>query len=204
MPMIPQARKQPSQARSRHVVAAILEAAARILERDGYAGLSTNKAAELAGVGIGSLYQYFPNKQALVAALHRRHGEETLATVREALRLSAGLPWPAQLESLVSACLRLHLAAPGLHRVLEREWPQFDPPPADNPLDAALLDCVAEWLAARGLPAERAPRLLRMADSLIHGLALEDAPDEAELTRCVAAALAAYLTLPRQDPEISP
>ncbi|WP_082158767.1 TetR/AcrR family transcriptional regulator [Chromobacterium sp. LK11] len=203
MPMIPQARKLPSQARSRHAVAAILEAAARILERDGYAGLTTNKAAELAGVGIGSLYQYFPNKQALVAALHRRHGEETLGTVREALRLSAGLPWPAQLEQLVSACLRLHLAAPGLHRVLEREWPQFDAPPADNPLDAALLDCVAEWLAGGGLPVERAPRLLRMADSLIHGLALDGAPDEAELTRCVAAALTAYLALPRQGPEIS-
>ncbi|MCS3803538.1 AcrR family transcriptional regulator [Chromobacterium alkanivorans] len=203
MPMIPQARKLPSQARSRHAVAAILEAAARILERDGYAGLTTNKAAELAGVGIGSLYQYFPNKQALVAALHRRHGEETLAAVREALRLSAGLPWPAQLEQLVSACLRLHLAAPGLHRVLEREWPQFDAPPADNPLDAALLDCVAEWLAGGGLPVERAPRLLRMADSLIHGLALDGAPDEAELTRCVAAALTAYLALPWQGPEIS-
>ncbi|MDH0340520.1 TetR/AcrR family transcriptional regulator [Chromobacterium haemolyticum] len=203
MPMIPQARKQPGQARSRHVVAAILEAAARILERDGYAGLTTNKAAELAGVSIGSLYQYFPNKQALVAALHSRHGEETLATAREALRLSDGLPWQAQLECLVSACLRLHLAAPGLHRVLEREWPQFDAPPESNPLDAALQGCVAEWLAGGGLPAERAPRLLRMADSLIHGLALEDAPDEAELTRCVAAALAAYLTLPRQGPEIS-
>ncbi|MCD5362030.1 TetR/AcrR family transcriptional regulator [Chromobacterium aquaticum] len=203
MPMIPQARKQPGQARSRHVVAAILEATARILERDGYAGLTTNRAAELAGVGIGSLYQYFPNKQALVAALHRRHGEETLATVREALRLSAGQPWPAQLEQLVSACLRLHLAAPGLHRVLEREWPQFDLPPADNPLDLELLACVEAWLADSGLPAARAPRLLRMADSLLHGLALDAGAEQAELTRCIAAALSAYLALPADGDKIS-
>lgn len=159
MPAIPQARKQPRQARSRHAVAAILEAAARILARDGYAGLTTNKTAELAGVGIGSLYQYFPNKDALVLALHLREL--------------------------------------GLHRVLEREWPAFDEPPAVNPQDAALRDCVAAWLAGIGADAGRAEVLLRMADGLIHGLLL-DAEPPSDAARLITDALAACLGLPAE------
>ncbi|KUM03935.1 TetR/AcrR family transcriptional regulator [Chromobacterium subtsugae] len=197
MPAIPQARKQPRQARSRHAVAAILEAAARILARDGYAGLTTNKTAELAGVGIGSLYQYFPNKDALVAALHRRHGEETLAAVQDALRRGAGWPPRRQLAELVAAVLALHLRELGLHRVLEREWPAFDEPPAVNPQDAALRDCVAAWLAGIGADAGRAEVLLRMADGLIHGLLL-DAEPPSDAARLITDALAACLGLPAE------
>lgn len=66
-------RKRPIQRRSQQTVAAILEATARILVDHGYKGLNTNRVAELAGVSIGSLYQYFPNKEALVLALAEQH-----------------------------------------------------------------------------------------------------------------------------------
>ncbi|OHX13563.1 TetR/AcrR family transcriptional regulator [Chromobacterium sphagni] len=198
MPSIPQARKQPSQARSRHAVAAILEAAARILARDGYAGMTTNKVAELAGVAIGSLYQYFPNKQALVAALHRRHGEETLAVVEATLRRGAALSPRRQLAELVSAVLALHQRELGLHRVLEREWPAFDEPPPSNPQDAALRGCVAAWLDGIGVGADRAEVLLRMADSLIHGLLL-DAEPPPDLAQLISDALAGFLGLPAEN-----
>lgn len=66
-------RKRPVQRRSQQTVAAILEATARILVDDGYKKLNTNRVAELAGVSIGSLYQYFPNKEALVLALAEQH-----------------------------------------------------------------------------------------------------------------------------------
>ncbi len=56
-------RKQPSQARSKATVDAIVEAAARILGDQGWAGFTTNKVAEAAGVSIGSYYQYFPDKR---------------------------------------------------------------------------------------------------------------------------------------------
>ncbi|MZR64415.1 TetR/AcrR family transcriptional regulator [Alcanivorax sp. DP30] len=62
-------KKEPRQARSRASVQAMVEACARILEERGYAGLTTNAVAEVAGVSIGSLYEYFPGKEAIVARL---------------------------------------------------------------------------------------------------------------------------------------
>ena len=62
-------RKSPRQQRSADTVEALLTAAARVLERESLAGFNTNRVAEVAGVSVGSLYQYFPNKSALIAAL---------------------------------------------------------------------------------------------------------------------------------------
>ena len=69
------ARKRPAQARSRAMVEAILDAAARVLVTDGYEAFSTNRVAEAAGASVGSLYQYVPNKSALLAELMRRHAQ---------------------------------------------------------------------------------------------------------------------------------
>jgi AcrR family transcriptional regulator len=86
-----------------HIVGAILESATRILSREGYASLTTNRIADLAGVSIGSLYQYFPGKQAVIAALARQleyRALEIFATaldggVRRSLRAVAGALIPA-------------------------------------------------------------------------------------------------------------
>lgn len=64
-------RKVPQQERSRMMVSIIVEAAAQVLERRGENGFNTNAIAERAGISIGSLYQYFPNKHAIVAAMSR-------------------------------------------------------------------------------------------------------------------------------------
>lgn len=91
------ARKQPRQARSQVTFEAILAAAARILARESLAGFNTNRVAEVAGVSVGSLYQYFPNKAALVAALiereHERLARSLEAVVRETVEdsLAEGL-----------------------------------------------------------------------------------------------------------------
>ena len=76
-------RREPQQARSREMVAAMVEATARVLAREGLEALTTNRIAEVAGVSIGSLYQYFPNKEALLAALIERELEADIARVRE-------------------------------------------------------------------------------------------------------------------------
>src|SRR5262249_14524108 len=68
-------RKNPSQARGRDTIEVIFEATARILERSGRRGLSTNAIAELAGISIGSLYHYFPSKEAVLVAMARRELE---------------------------------------------------------------------------------------------------------------------------------
>lgn len=66
-------RKSPRQERSRRTVERILDAAARIFHEQGYAGATTNDIADEAEVSVGSLYQYFPNKDALLVALTKRH-----------------------------------------------------------------------------------------------------------------------------------
>lgn len=72
-------RKSPSQERSSALVDAILEAAIRVLLRDGYARLTTTSVVEVAGVSVGSLYQYFPNKQAILAEVIRLRADQILA-----------------------------------------------------------------------------------------------------------------------------
>ena len=75
-------RKVASQERSRATVDALVEATARILVKEGFDKASTNRIAEVAGVSVGSLYQYFPSKEALVAAVIERHQQEIMQTVR--------------------------------------------------------------------------------------------------------------------------
>src|SRR5579864_7422098 len=76
-------RNKPRQERSGATVDAILQATARVLRRDGYDKLSTNRVAVEAGVSIGSLYQYFPNKEALVAALIDKHRNAMMSVFYE-------------------------------------------------------------------------------------------------------------------------
>src|SRR5947209_1761640 len=78
-------RKSPTQARAEHTVDAILEAAAQILQSDGEEKLNTNRIAERAGFSIGTLYQYFADKEAIIAALAERERDKVLATVVKAL-----------------------------------------------------------------------------------------------------------------------
>lgn len=87
-----QAKKQPRQARAKATVEALLDTAARLLASEGYAAVTTNRVAELAGVSIGSLYEYFPNKEALVAAALARALREIVAEVTLGLREALARP----------------------------------------------------------------------------------------------------------------
>lgn len=78
-------RRIPRQQRAQESCAAIFEATAQILQREGMGALSTNRIAERAGVSVGTLYQYFPNKQAVLLAMGRRDIEETMAEVSAAV-----------------------------------------------------------------------------------------------------------------------
>jgi AcrR family transcriptional regulator len=126
-------RKRPTQKRSQATVDDILEAAAYILERDGWKGFTTNAVADKAGVNISSLYQYFPNKESIVLELRRRHGER----VQECFtapkgRVPAGATLRDMLHMLVEAGVREHRVAPALHRIFSEEIPSsaFDAYPA--------------------------------------------------------------------------
>ena len=117
-------RKSASQERSRLTVDALLEATARILMKEGYDRASTNRIAELAGVSIGSLYQYFPSKEALVAAVIDRHTQEISGVTRKALLKAAALPLEAAAREFVSVAIDAHRVNPKLHGVLAEQIPR--------------------------------------------------------------------------------
>ncbi|MBW2628511.1 MAG: TetR/AcrR family transcriptional regulator [Deltaproteobacteria bacterium] len=127
MPPRPQLkpRKRPSQARSKATVEAILVAAAQVFQRHGYVGATTDRIAERAGVSVGSLYQYFPNKDAILVALTERHINAGFALVRELLAeaLNEAPPLERLLRQFVVAMIALHEQEPELHRVLFEEAP---------------------------------------------------------------------------------
>jgi AcrR family transcriptional regulator len=114
----PKPRKTPRQARSAETVRVILEAAARILESQGLAGFTTNAVAERAGVSIGSLYQYFPSKEALTGALIRQETAVLLEDAGAAVHESSGRD---ALTKLIAAAVRHQLRRPALARLLDFE-----------------------------------------------------------------------------------
>jgi AcrR family transcriptional regulator len=117
-------RKNATQARSRATVDALIEATARILVHDGFEKTSTNRIAEVAGVSVGSLYQYFPSKEALVAAVIDRHNEEIMGIVRTTLIEVADLPVEKAVRKLVTVAIEAHRIDPKLHRVLAEQIPR--------------------------------------------------------------------------------
>ena len=117
-------RKQASQERSRATVDALIEATARILVREGFDKASTNRIAEEAGVSIGSLYQYYPSKEALVAAVIDRHNQELMRVVRAALAKVAALPIAQAVRKIVAVAIDAHRIDPKLHRVLAEQIPR--------------------------------------------------------------------------------
>jgi AcrR family transcriptional regulator len=117
-------RKHASQERSRATVDALVEATARILVREGFDKASTNRIAEKAGVSVGSLYQYFPSKEALVAAVMERHNHELMQVVRGTLADVASLPMEQAVRKLVAVAIEAHRLDPKLHRVLAEQTPR--------------------------------------------------------------------------------
>jgi AcrR family transcriptional regulator len=117
-------RKQASQDRSRALVDTLVEATARILVKEGFDKASTNRIAAKAGVSVGSLYQYFPSKEALVAAVMERHNQELMQVVRGALAEVATLPMEQAVRKLVATAIEAHRIDPKLHRVLAEQIPR--------------------------------------------------------------------------------
>lgn len=117
-------RKHASQERSRATVDALVEATARILVREGFDKASTNRIAEVAGVSVGSLYQYFPGKEALVVAVIERHDQDIMRIVRGALAEVASLSMEEGVRRLVAAAVEAHRIDPKLHRVLAEQIPR--------------------------------------------------------------------------------
>ncbi|MEU6642118.1 TetR/AcrR family transcriptional regulator [Saccharomonospora sp. NPDC046836] len=115
-------RKRPRQQRSRDMVEYMLEAAARIFERDGI-DATTNRIAAQAGVSIGSLYQYFPDKHSLLHELALRHLDEVETTVADVFTPEYS-DLRALVEAVVAGAVRLHEQRGDLHRMMREHAPR--------------------------------------------------------------------------------
>ena len=193
-------RRQPRQRRALETMNAVLDAVVRILKREGAAAVTTNHIAEVAGISIGSLYQYFPDKHAIFAALHKRHIDEVDRLMESRLVQHAGSSLDELIRALMEAMIEAHTRDPELYEALATEVPHR----ADDTrefavrLHGAFLVAIAS--RTRGQKKRRelekaAFIVANMVDSLAHGavlrrpprLSLEEAKDEA------ARAVLAYL-----------
>jgi AcrR family transcriptional regulator len=194
-------RKQPKQERSTATVEAILQAATYILVRRGWEGFTTNLVAKRAGVNVASLYQYFPNKEAIVAELQRRHVQQARANLPSP---TPGLSLSAYLRLMIEAGVREHRVAPALHRVFSEELPR------SSRLAARAPDAETRWpeLAAPLLRTPHPELVAFVARTAVHAVIHEAASerpellDDPRLVEELMALLDGYLVQPRAKPSV--
>jgi len=117
-------RKLPRQARAKATVDAILTAAAQVLVSRGYEEATTARIAEQAGVSIGSLYQYFSNKESLIAALIEQHADALVASLRDVLEYSKRPTLADSVRAAIDVTFSAHRIDPALHKILHEQVPR--------------------------------------------------------------------------------
>jgi len=182
-------RNPPRQQRSRETYERVLVVAAKTFEELGYAGTTTNKVAEAAGISIGTLYHYFPDKDALLYALADRHlawAWESMMEVFDRLREDEpGLE--ASLRAGIEVNVRLHVEEPRLHRLLYDTAPRSDALlKRQRAADAAIADEVARHFVRLGVATQQRSLVARMlvagVEAQIHSALIDLAePVEPEL-----------------------
>ena len=138
-------RKAPKQARSTDLVAAILEAAVQVLAREGAARFTTARVAEKAGVSVGSLYQYFPNKAAILFRLQSDEWRQTVEMLRGILE-DASQPPLARLRALVHAFVRSECDEAGMRVALNDAAPLYRDAPEAQEAKAAATGIIATFM----------------------------------------------------------
>ncbi len=203
---LPKPRKMPRQARSQAMVEAILESTARVLGERGYAGTNTNVVAARAGVSVGSVYQYFPNKDSLVMALHERHGAQMYAAIEAVLAAERPDGLRGHVQAMVRALLAAHRVEPQLHRVLEKEFPFFDAPRDQSAADGGIFRQVRQLMETyrhEVTPSDldlATWMVLQTMESLVHAAVIEPptmfGPEAVEAA--IVQVLMGYLTAPQR------
>lgn len=182
----------------------IMEATTRVLKKRGYSGTNTNLIAEVAGVSVGSIYQYFPNKESIIATLYQRHVLQMREIMIHALASSENMTLYAAMKALVNAHIEAHMVEPELHNVLEIQIPflrfQKDNATAEHDFYNRI-----QTLLEKHRHEIRRPNLelaiyivIRMINSLIHQTILQP-PRHATLSKiedAIVDAIFGYLTIP--------
>lgn len=152
-------RKAPQQARSHDLVAAVLDAAVQVLEAEGAQRFTTARVAERAGVSVGSLYQYFPNKAAILFRLQSDEWRRTSALLRDILENQA-LPPSARLRTLVHAFIRSECEEAAIRIALNDAAPFYREAPEAAKAHADSAEIVQRFLRESAPRRTEAERLL--------------------------------------------
>ena len=203
-------RKAPRQQRSQAMVALILQAAARVLARDSLAGFNTNRVAEVAGISVGSLYQYFPNKSALVTALIDHAHRDFAAELDQLIQRVSGLALKPTLHAVARLAIEQQYASPVLAAALDHEEKRLPIRDHLQAYGATLLSLVDKLLQrhvdelAPGLPPAAAADCLTLTKALVEADAEQGRQPAADLENRIVRALLGYLTLPAAHADGSP
>lgn len=188
-------RKTPRQQRAAETVAAIIEAAAQVLETGGFEGFNTNAIARRAGVSIGSLYQYFPGKDALTIALMNRETNRFYEDARAMLEEPTG---EAALDYLISAAVRQQLQRPALARLLDVEENRLafqQTAKSAGTFQTLLVKALEQSdMAPQKHPDVAAADISAMIRGMVDAAGERGESDIADLTRRVRAAVLGYLS----------
>lgn len=195
-------KKQPRQARSKFTVSAIKEAATHILREAGLAEFNTNAVAERAGVSIGSLYQYFPTKEALIAEIKRGHFAHLRSLMKESYEQAKDGTLEQIVDSFIRASIAAHQSDPQLHRVLSGDLAEFKVKEDDNsedsirPMIEDVLGTHQQRLRLRLNISQAAKLCYRVVEQVTHDAVLNNPEDLAddEFAVELRIMLLAYLT----------
>ena len=192
-------RKRPLQTRSRETVAVILEATARILEAEGLEAANTNAIAARAGVSIGSVYQYFPDKSAIFAELIHKAEADLGDNLEMLLARTAGLALEERIGILVKAGVGQQMQRPQLARILDYLEASFRTDPILKAADERILRLIMQLLEehkesiARPVSPATASDVLSIVKGMVDGASFAGEVNAAELEGRVILAVLGYL-----------
>ncbi|MGG6265064.1 TetR/AcrR family transcriptional regulator [Leptolyngbya sp. AN03gr2] len=184
--------KKPTQDRSQFTVDAIVEAAIQVFEEYGYAAGTTTRIAERAGVSIGSLYQYFPNKDSILVAIAEHHLEECQIAAMQLLTKAQNQPQTLEtaIRLFVEGAVTLHTQNPKLHQLLSEEiplpesiWQEFEA------LEQELVNQITQLLSLHPQVTTRNIELsayvvVQIVEAMAHKLVLHPS-NQHHLTNCI-------------------
>jgi AcrR family transcriptional regulator len=192
-------RKLPRQERSAFMVTAILQAATRVLSDESLQGFNTNRVAEVAGISVGSLYQYFPNKSALIAALIDIEHERLCAELEQCLNKCKGQSLRFTIESFAKVAVDQQHENASFAAALDHEEQRL---PVKKELKRfqeriaeILISAIQEHskVLAPGIPAETAKDCLMIAKAMVESEEFATRAQRSRLEARVTRALMGYL-----------
>lgn len=191
-------RKRPRQARAEATVDAIVEAAARILSAEGLMGFNTNSVARVAGVSVGSLYQYFPSKEAILAEMLRRKQINVLSALEAASTDVETKTADQALRDLARAGLLHQPRTLSLAQALDYASAVLPLHEQTHEINKAIVACVGRFLTAMDVPANAQMIAAQDITGMARGMILQalrggTAVDDDALAERVFMAVKGYL-----------